>query len=110
MAYSDDDVAEMQDRCEDWLEREGTLTSSLFRLQLQVPQAREMMTHGVCRRLSDLKHGLRRVFETLPPQEAEPAREAIWDASLPPSLRHQHFRRHGQLGLALVSGSRRARP
>ncbi|PZU00560.1 MAG: hypothetical protein DI624_01915 [Brevundimonas sp.] len=81
MAYTDDDVTEMQDRCDDWLEREGALTNELFRLQLQVPRAREMMTHGVCRRLSDLKHGLQRVFEVLPPQEAEPTREAIWDAT-----------------------------
>lgn len=81
MAYTDDDIAEMQDRCGDWLDREGALTTALFRLQLQVPQAREMMVHGVCRRLSDLKHGLQRVFEVLPPQEAEPTREAIWDAT-----------------------------
>lgn len=48
MAYTDDDVAEMHDRCEDWLDRERALTNGLFRLQLQVPRAREMMTHGVC--------------------------------------------------------------
>lgn len=81
MTYTDDDVAEMQDRLDEWLDRESALTNGLFRLQLQSAHAKEMMTHGVCRRLSDLKHGLRRVFEILPPREAAPSREAIWDAT-----------------------------
>ncbi|QTC88409.1 hypothetical protein [Brevundimonas pondensis] len=81
MPYSDEEVAEMQDQRDEWLERESALTTALFRLELQNAPAREMMTHGVCRRLSDLKHGLKRVFEILPPQEAEPTREAVLDAT-----------------------------
>lgn len=81
MPYTDEDVTEIESRRDEWLERESALTRDLFLLQLESDQAREMMTHGVCRRISDLKHGLGRVFEIIPLQETEPSRDAIWDAT-----------------------------
>ncbi|MES2032532.1 MAG: hypothetical protein V4466_00010 [Pseudomonadota bacterium] len=81
MPYTDEDVVEIMNRRDEWLERESALTRDLFRLQLESEQAREMMKHGVCRRISDLKHGLARVFEIIPLQDADPSRDAIWDAT-----------------------------
>lgn len=81
MPYTQEQADDLQDRIDEWLERESRLTRDLFALQLLRPEAREMMQHGVCRRIGDLKHGLERIFEILPPQEAAPDRMALRDAT-----------------------------
>lgn len=81
MPYTDAQAGEMADRIDEWLERETALTRALFALPLRTPEAREMMQHGVSRRISDLKHALGRVFEIIPPQETNPDPAAIRDAT-----------------------------
>lgn len=81
MLYTQDQAGEMADKIDEWLERESALTRDLFRLTLSSPDAREMMQHGVSRRIADLKHGLERVFEIIPPLEAEPTQAALRDAT-----------------------------
>ncbi len=81
MPYTDDDVARMQDTLDEWLEREDALTTAFIRLRIRHAAAKEMMQHGVWRRIADLKHSLQRLFEVLPPQEAKPSQDALRDAT-----------------------------
>lgn len=82
MPYSEEQTEEMADKIDEWKDREAALTARLFALEFRNSDAREMMLHGVSRRISDLKHALERVYEIIPPQEAEPSRDALWDATV----------------------------
>ncbi|MDQ1155487.1 hypothetical protein [Brevundimonas sp. SORGH_AS_0993] len=81
MVYTAEQTRHMSEQLEDWMERESRLTTDLFALALPRAEPREMMQHGVSRRLFDLAHGARRVFEILPPEEEDPGPQAIADAT-----------------------------
>lgn len=81
MAYTAAQTLEMTDALEGWLERESVLTRGLFALALPRAGPREMMRHGVSRRLADITHGLERVFEIMPPQDEDPSPAAIRDVT-----------------------------
>nr|WP_143840480.1 hypothetical protein [Novosphingobium panipatense] len=44
-------------------------------------RGREFATHGLSRRLNMLEHCMDRIFETVPPEEGEPSRSALMDAT-----------------------------
>lgn len=81
MPYTDAETEEMTEALADWFDRESRLTRDLFRIELRSVEAREMMQHGVSRRLADLKHAIERVFETIPPGKEAPSQAEIRDAS-----------------------------
>lgn len=81
MAYSAEAIERMADAREQWAERQGRLLRSVFFYPFKVPAAREMMQHGVSRRLAYLEHAIGRIFEVLPPDANAPSRNEISDAS-----------------------------
>lgn len=81
MAYTAEQTLEMTEALERWLERESALTNRLFALALPRAEPREMMQHGVSRRLADLTHGIGRVVELMPPQDEDPSPRAIRDVT-----------------------------
>ena len=81
MAYTTEAIARMAGARVQWEERQGRLLLSVACYPFKVPAAREMMQHGVSRRLADLQHALGRVFEVLPPDADAPSRAQISDAT-----------------------------
>lgn len=81
MTYSRENIERMQNARAEWAERQGQLVRSLFFYPFKVPAAREMMQHGVSRRLADLKHSLKRVFEIIPPDATAPSPSDLSDAT-----------------------------
>lgn len=81
MPHTAQQAQQMAEAVEQWIERESALSRSLFALRLHNGDAREMMQHGVSRRIADLKHALERVFVVIPPTEEAPSQEAIRDTT-----------------------------
>lgn len=81
MPYTADQVREIGEMHEEWREREAALTRRLFAHRFRSARAREMMQHGLSRRLSDLSHGVDRVFEILPPDAEAPSQRDLRDAT-----------------------------
>lgn len=65
----------------EWLERESALTRRLFAHPYGSARAREMMQHGLNRRLADLRHGVDRIFEVLPADVKNPGPRELRDAT-----------------------------
>ena len=81
MPYTPDQIEQIEEMLEEWRAREAALSRSLFAYPFRAPRAREMMQHGLSRRLADLKHGLERVFEILPPESRSPTQRELRDAT-----------------------------
>jgi len=81
MPYTPGQIEQMAQALDGWLERERTLTLTLFGYRWSDASAREMMEHGVSRRIATLKHCLERTFETLPPEAGQPSRGELLDAT-----------------------------
>jgi hypothetical protein len=79
--YSRETIAEMQNKLDEWRVREDALTRWLFGYPFAAAVAREMMRHGLSRRIADLQHGLDRIFEILPPDAEAPSRSDLYDAT-----------------------------
>ncbi|ATQ41699.1 hypothetical protein [Caulobacter mirabilis] len=81
MPYSDEQIGQMEVMLDEWSERERAMTRALFDHPFVDDVAREMLRHGVKRRVADLQHGLDRIFEILPPNAASPSRRDLHDAT-----------------------------
>lgn len=81
MPYTPDQIREIGEMHEEWLERESALTRRLFAHPYGSARAREMMQHGLSRRLADLRHCVDRIFEILPPDGEDPGQRDLRDAT-----------------------------
>ena len=81
MPYTPDQIREIGEMHAEWLERESALTHRLFAHLFESARAREMMQHGLSRRLADLRHGIDRIFEVLPPDVKDPSQPDVRDAT-----------------------------
>jgi len=81
MPYTPDQIWEIGEMHAEWLERESALTRRLFAHLFESARAREMMQHGLSRRLADLRHGVDRIFEVLPPDVNDPSQRDVRDAT-----------------------------
>ncbi len=81
MPYTPDQIREIGEMHEEWLERESALTRRLFAHPYGSARAREMVQHGLSRRLADLRHGVDRIFEVLPPDAVDPGPRDLRDAT-----------------------------
>jgi len=82
MPYTDQDVARMVEVRDEWAVRADTLTTQLFVRQYRHAASQEVTVHGFYRRLDTLGHCIERVFEELPPQEAEPDKAVLMDVTV----------------------------
>lgn len=82
MSYSSDDLQHMQENIEKWYEHKDKLIDELFGHKYQSSGARTMAMHGVLRRLHTLCHCMDRTFEFLNPDEQEPSKAALLDATV----------------------------
>lgn len=82
MPHSAEETAAMADAIAEWTERSSKLTTDLMTFPYTQANAREMAEHGACRRLRDLGHCARRVWEKIPPDAAAPSRDDIFDATM----------------------------
>ncbi|OYU68593.1 MAG: hypothetical protein CFE28_00400 [Alphaproteobacteria bacterium PA2] len=71
----------MHNALDEWRGRENALTRWLLGYPFADEVAREMMRHGMSRRIADLKHSLDRIFEILPPDAEAPSRRDLYDAT-----------------------------
>lgn len=81
MPINHEQIEKMHVTLDEWRVRESAVTDALFAYKFGDAVAREMMQHGFSRRVADLKHGLERVFEILPPEAKEAARGDLQDAT-----------------------------
>ena len=81
MPYTADQIQQISEMYEEWREREAALTRHLFRHPFRSDRAKEMMQHGLSRRLADLRHGVDRIFEILPPSADAPSQRDLRDTT-----------------------------
>lgn len=81
MTYTEQQIAQFGDHHAEWLRREDELTTRMVTRNFRQDETPEFVRHGLSRRLATLKHSLDRVFEALPPDEQQPSREALMDAT-----------------------------
>jgi hypothetical protein len=82
MPYSREAAQEMLEALQALREQADSLTDDLFGMVTRVEASRTYMMHGLLRRVTTLLHCIERVFETLPPEEPVPTREAQQDATI----------------------------
>lgn len=82
MPHSAEETAAIVKAIGEWTERSHKLTTNLMTFPYAHRKAREMAEHGACRRLLDLEHCARRVWEKIPPDAHTPSREDIFDATM----------------------------
>lgn len=82
MPYSESETAAMAEAIGGWTERSRNLATDLMTFPYAQSNAREMAEHGACRRLRDLEHCARRVWERIPPNDDSPTRDDIFDATM----------------------------
>ncbi|WP_027052796.1 hypothetical protein [Mesorhizobium erdmanii] len=81
MAYPESQISQFSDELAKWLDREDNLATALLIRECRKPETSELVRHGLMRRLATLKHAIQRTFEILPPQETEPTRDMLMDAT-----------------------------
>jgi hypothetical protein len=79
--YSDDDVAQMSDAMEEWLERAFDALTRIQIREYRQATAHEMATHGFSRRLQGLQHTMERIFELLSPNDEKPDPLTVLDVT-----------------------------
>ena len=81
MAYTEEEIAQFAEHMGMWLRRQDALVTTLFIRNFRSPKTSEFVKHGLGRRLSTLRHTLRRTFDVLPPNETGPTNHALLDAT-----------------------------
>lgn len=79
--YSTESCEAMRSDVAMWSDRARRLGNEVISLHLEKVAAREMAHHAVGRRLNDLRHFIRRLYDVLPPEVEKPSREARLDAT-----------------------------
>jgi hypothetical protein len=81
MTYINDEIDEIEETLEKWLERENDLVTSFLIQNYKNSETSEFVTHGLARRLATLKHSIERIFEILPPKKTDPTHEELLDVT-----------------------------
>jgi hypothetical protein len=81
MPYSTDALEDIEEKYAFWQKREDDLTTAFFLHEYHTATAAIMAKHGLVRRFRTLRHCMDRTFQHVAPDETEPSREALSDAS-----------------------------
>ncbi len=82
LAYSPEQLEQLYAEQQDWLDRGQDLSCSLVTRNWRSAKGNEYGRHGLARRLADLDHSARRIFEVLPPDVQQPTRFALREATV----------------------------
>jgi hypothetical protein len=81
MTYSDEDIARMDAHNREWRDRWDDIETQYLTREYRHDQTREFVSHGFSRRMSTLLHCQDRVFELVGPNEPNPDRDKLMDAT-----------------------------
>ncbi len=81
MPYTDEQIARMGEQLNQWLERASGVNEQLLLRRWRSPEGDEFGRHGLARRFADLTHTAERIFDVLPPNEQQPDRTNLRDAT-----------------------------
>jgi hypothetical protein len=81
MTYTSNEINEMEETLEKWLEREDDLVTNFLIQNYINSETSEFIIHGLARRLATLKHSIERIYEILPPQRTDPTHEELLDVT-----------------------------
>ena len=81
MTYSVEQIVQMTEVLQKWVERGDDLSSQLSQYAATHSEAKEIILHGFLRRLFLLEHLLNRVFEVVPPDSLHTSRANLLDVT-----------------------------
>lgn len=81
MTYSAEQIVQMTEALDKWVERGDDLSSQLSQYAATHSEAKEIIVHGFLRRQFLLEHLLSRVFEVIPPDCVDASRSSLLDVT-----------------------------
>jgi len=81
MAYSSDDLQRIATDFEKWQSASRQLAYAFLRRDFRCGETSSIVAHGLVRRLETLRHCMQRTFEHVAPENVEPTRLAMLDAT-----------------------------